>query len=151
MLRIILDASRPKENIEQIYEPKVWFLEVNGVAIAYQIVLFYKDTAVFVKTSFNQDFNKLSPGKFLINSVIREVFEKGTVTKIDFVTNLPFARVWKPFFEGRTNVIIGKTPLLFQVIQGALRYARVLVNESFLVKIPIVFNVLKVLESRIQI
>lgn len=151
MLRIILDASKQTENIKPVYESEVWFLEVNGTAVAYQIVQYYKDIAVFVKTSYNKDFNRVSPGKFLINNLIREVFKKGTVTKIDFVTNLSFVRVWNPLCEGRTNVIVGKTPLLLQLIQDTLRQARIIIKKSFLINNQIVLNVLKIVESRIQI
>jgi len=120
-LRIILEASQPNGEVEPLYESKVWFLDVDGVAIAYLIVLSYKGTAVFIKTSFNAHFKRFSPSKFLINSVIREVFRKETVNKIDFVTNLPFIKAWKPLCEHRTRVIMEVNPFLSRVIRVVLR------------------------------
>jgi len=120
-LRSVLDASLPCDGVTPIFEPKVWFLEVDGQAIAYLLVLFYKQIAVFAKTSFNISFKKYSPGKFLLHSAIREVFTKNGVKKIDFITNLPLVRLWNPLSEHRTNVKIEKHRFLSYVLSVLLK------------------------------
>jgi hypothetical protein len=150
MLRIILEASQPNGEVESIYESEVWFLEVNGVEIAYQIVLLYKGTAFFVKTSFNSNFKSFSPGKFLINGVLREVFTKGTVNKIDFITNLPFIQAWKPLCERRTQLIIEKNPFLSYVIPVVLG-VRESKNRSFVFNLQLIAKVLRAFQSYLRI
>ncbi len=105
-LRIILRASQQKGEIEPIYEAKVWFLEVEGQAIAYLLVMLYKGTAIFVKTSYDARFKEISPGRFLMNATIREMYRKGNVKKIDFISDLPVVQIWKPLCENRTKVNI---------------------------------------------
>jgi len=149
LLRIISEASQPNGEVEPIYESQVWFLEVNGVEIAYQIVLFYKGTAVFMKTSFSEKFRSFSPGKFLINAVIREVFRKGTINKIDFVTNLPFVQDWKPLCEHRTLLTIEKNTFLSYIIPVVLSLTESK-NRSLLLNTQIIAKVLRAFQSYLQ-
>ena len=76
------------------YKRSVWFLELNGQIIAYCLVVQYKGTAYISKTSYNNQFRHLYPGIYLINVVIRELFNSGCVRLIDFMTNLPFMQIW---------------------------------------------------------
>jgi hypothetical protein len=151
ILHIILDGSQTKDGTEPIYEPEAWFLEVNGVPIAYQIVLHYKGTACFIKTSYDLQFKKYSPGTFLIDSVIREIFKKGTVKKIDFVTNLAFVKVWKPTCQHRIQVTIENKARGLSVIRKVLKRARELREKSSFSNNPRVSALLKVIESKMPI
>lgn len=151
MLQIILDASQTTEKIEPIYSPKVWFLEINGLPIAYQIVLLFKEQACLIKTSYDADFKKYSPGKFLSDEVIHELFKMGNVKKIDFITNLPFVQVWKPTCQNRIQITIEKKSLGLSVIRRLLKLARELRKRYFFSKYSRFSAVLTIIESKIPI
>lgn len=119
LLHIILRASQKQGEIVPSYEIKVWFLEVKGQTIAYLLMMLYKGTAFFVKTSYDAQFKEISPGKFLMNETIRKMHINGNVKKIDFITNLPIVQIWKPMCENRTKLIIKKN-MRFSII---LRFA----------------------------
>ena len=72
----------------------VWFLELDGKPIAYQLVLQYKEVAYFVKTSYNERYKRLSPGAYVINSAIRDMCNRSEVKEIDFLTDLPSYQTW---------------------------------------------------------
>lgn len=133
-LRGFLKAHQPKGEIEPICDSEIWFLEVDGLAIAYQIVLLYKGTAVFAKTSYDGRFKSFSPGKFLLNGIIREVFSKRNVKKIDFITNLPFVQIWNPVCENRTRVTIERHHFLSATVR-------------FVHEIPLIRNFVKLVKN----
>jgi len=111
-LHSLLKVSQQTDCHEQLYSTKVWFLEVNQQPIAFQMVIFYKSTAVFIKTSFNNKFKKCSPGKFLMNAVIKESFSAEAVKRIDFSTNLPVVKAWNTQCEERTDVHVQRDSVL---------------------------------------
>lgn len=115
-LRIILETFTSNKEAEQKYDCKIWFLEVNDHPVAYQIVIIYDGVASFVKTSYDKKYRNFSPGFFLINEVIREMFKKG-LTKIDFFTDLPFLQSWDPTTEKRTRIFFKKKSAMFSVIR----------------------------------
>lgn len=90
------------------YKRSVWFLELNGQEIAYCLVVQYKGTAYIAKTSYNNQFRRLYPGIYLINAVIREFFNSGSVTMIDFMTNLPFMEIWTDKRLSRIRFLLTK-------------------------------------------
>ena len=120
LLRIILEASEANKETAQKYESEIWFLHINGVPAAYQIVLIYGGTAYFIKTSYDENFKQFSPGVFLINDMIREFYPKG-LSKIDFMSNLPFVQSWKPTTEKRTKLIVRKKSTFFSLIRFLLK------------------------------
>ena len=138
-------------DVEPVFESEVWFLEVNNLPIAYQIVLIYKGTAFFVKTSFNEKFRKFSPGKFLIDFVLQEFFRKANVNKIDFITNLAFVSAWKPLLEPRKKFIIGKSSKLLRTFLYGLIIAQVLTERSVFKKMVPLFKILKFLELAVSV
>ena len=119
-LEIILNESQPKENLEPIYTPEVWFLEINGQTIAYRLILVYKGTASFVKTSYNLQYRKFAPGKFLLRNMLEHFFRKRVdITKLDFVTNLPVMQMWNPIHVPRTTINIERNHLLCSTVNMA--------------------------------
>ena len=111
-LMAFLNAFQQRSD-SSYYDSEVWFLELNGRAIAYQLSLFYRGVSFFIKTSYDARFGKVSPGKFLINSAIRELFRRKTVNMVDFITDLPFHRIWNPLICKRERVYIERKPVLF--------------------------------------
>jgi len=104
-----------ENNNEIFFESKVWFLELDGLPIAYQLVLKHNKTAFFMKTSFDKRFKRISPGKFLINELIKHVFMEQSVERIDFVSNQPFVKVWNPLMVDRTQIRIKRSPFASKV------------------------------------
>jgi hypothetical protein len=76
------------------FKRSVWFLELNGQAIAYSLVIQYKGTAYMMKTSYNNQYRRLYPGIYVNNEAIRDLFNCGRIRMIDFMTNLPAMRTW---------------------------------------------------------
>jgi Acetyltransferase (GNAT) domain len=98
------------------FSRNVWFLELNGQAIAYTMVLQYKGTAYTCKTSYKKQYRKLSTGIYLKNAVIRDLFNSGRVRMIDFMTNLPFQERWTSTHLSRVEFSLSKGifPNLFE-------------------------------------
>jgi hypothetical protein len=119
ILPIFLKTSQKQGEIVPIFETKVWFLEVKGQTIAYLLIIFYKGTAFFVKTSYDARFKAISPGKFLMHETIREMHINGNVKKIDFITNLPIVQIWKPLCNSRTTLIIKKNMYFSTILRFA--------------------------------
>lgn len=103
-LSLVLNSIYQTET--SIFDSKVWFLELENLPIAYQLVLKRKRTDYFIKTSFDSRFNHASPGIFLINHLIEQTFREKTADKIDFISNQPFVKSWKPTIKNRTKIII---------------------------------------------
>jgi len=91
---------------------KVWFLEFEGHPIAYSLSIQYKETAFFAKTSYDDRYRRFSPGKYIVNEAIRELFNKRQVKKIDFLTNLPFHQTWTSISASRVRLILSRKNLV---------------------------------------
>jgi hypothetical protein len=76
------------------FKRSVWFLELNDHAIAYTLVIEYKGTAYVAKTSYKYQYRKLSPGIYINNVMVRDLFNSDRIKTIDFTTNLPFYKYW---------------------------------------------------------
>ena len=68
-----------------------------------------------MKTSFDQRFRGVTPGKFLINELVKRVFVEQSVERIDFVSNQPFVKVWNPLIKDRMQIRIKKSPFVSEV------------------------------------
>jgi hypothetical protein len=139
LLHIFFRASQANGDVEPIYKSEVWFLELNGQAIAYVLVFIYKGTAFFVKTSYNLQFKKYAPGKFLTNEIIREIFRAKIVTRIDFVTNLPDDKIWNPLCEKRVKIIVRRKSIIVSFLSFIYKnlYHKVLSLQYNYIKIII--------------
>lgn len=90
------------------FKRSVWFLELNGKPIAYTLVLQYKGTAYTCKTSYNKEYRRFSPGIYLKNVAIRDLFDSGKIKMIDFMTNLPFHERWTSTRLSRVEFFLSK-------------------------------------------
>jgi hypothetical protein len=118
---ILKGVERNKEG-KSYFESEVWFLELNNTPIAYVLAMKRKKTEFFAKTSFDARFKDAAPGIFLMNFLIERVFMNKIAEKIDFISNLPFAQVWKPLVVKRIN---------YRILRNAgLSKARVIVFEN---------------------
>jgi CelD/BcsL family acetyltransferase involved in cellulose biosynthesis len=115
-LNPILRASKTDEKTNPIYASEVWFLESAGQPIAYTLVLLYKETAFLVKTSYNSEFKKFGPGNLLTTEILHNLFQRKSVTKIDFVTNLLGDKIWKPACKNRIRITLNRNLLLSKLL-----------------------------------
>jgi hypothetical protein len=107
-LMTIIKAMQNTVKIEPAFKWNVWFLELKNQTIAYHLVLQYKETAFFAKTSYDKKYGQLYPGKYLCNFIIHELFNEKEVKNIDFLTDLPFHRTWTSICLPRAKVTLAK-------------------------------------------
>jgi len=106
-LKWILDSSNnlghnvPKLNL------KIWFLELNDQPIAFTLIFDFKRTAFIVKTSFAEKFRKMSPGFFVNNAAIQDIFNKREVENIDFLSSNSLVKDWDPCILPRMRLTVG--------------------------------------------
>jgi CelD/BcsL family acetyltransferase involved in cellulose biosynthesis len=108
-LSIITETSEElAKRMSPEFDYSVWLLKLNDSPIAYNLVLKYKQTAYFVKTSYIQKYHSLSPGIFLWNEMIHKFLDEQKVSNIDFLTEMPFMRIWTNQCRQRTRFLITK-------------------------------------------
>ena len=91
---------------------KIWFLELNDQAIAYDSVIEYKGTAYFLKTSYAEKYRQLNPGIFICNYLISDQFRRQENKTIDFLTNLPYLKRWNVICSPRVRFTLSKGVML---------------------------------------
>ena len=97
-----------------------WFLELDGQELAYVLALQYKNVAYFAKTTYDERYERLAPGVYLVNAVIRELFDKCQIRKIDFLTDLPFMQTWTSLCLPRIRITMSRMSVLTALIKFAL-------------------------------
>jgi hypothetical protein len=100
---ILFGVERSREG-EWLFKTEVWFLNLNHKPIAYVLAFKSNKTVFFAKTSFNLRFKAVSPGIFLMNDLIETIFKENIFEKIDFYSNLPFVRAWRPLVLERIKL-----------------------------------------------
>ena len=114
-LSMILNGAMETSEQDENFKWQVWFLEVDGLNIAYSLVLIFKQTAYIVKTSYDKNYRKYYPGIFINNAAIQDLFRSGNIKVIDWLTDLEFHRNWTSLSLPRVKVLISrrKLPVLF--------------------------------------
>jgi hypothetical protein len=120
VLMMVWEGSKHMSSIEPDLRPSVWFLELNDQSLAYALVIEYKETAYFAKTSYDERYRRFSPGIYVLNTAIRELFNERTTTKIDFHTALPFVRTWTSLRLTRVRIMIPQGKLLLAILFSIL-------------------------------
>lgn len=116
-LQHVLQAVKQNQIHKTFFDSEIWFLDLDGVPISYVLVLKYKKRVFFLKTSYDNRYKSLGPGKFLINDLIEKIFKEKSAYEIDFITSLPFTKVWKPIIKKKTTIKIQKNPLKSKIKQ----------------------------------
>jgi hypothetical protein len=109
--------------------PDVFFLELNGAPIAYAIVCKIDGVAYIAKTSYDNRYLHFYPGQYVQHTAIRSLFDAKRVSRIDFMTDLPYHRKWTSLREPRE---------IFRISQSGLVFA---LCDFFIGKVP--YRVLK--------
>jgi hypothetical protein len=111
-LAVSLNSILETRNKETIFKWRVYFLELHGTAIAYVLILQEGGTAIINRTSYLADYKKFSPGMFLINYAIRELFNEGKVKITDFRADHSYQETWAPVCLSRIDTMIRAGTLL---------------------------------------
>jgi CelD/BcsL family acetyltransferase involved in cellulose biosynthesis len=132
-LHAIIEGSIHASASEPSFKCRVCFLELNGQAIAYALIMEYGKLAYSAKTSFAEEYRKLSPGVFIVNESIRALCDNGQVREMDFLTDLPFHKRWPSTMAMRVSVVVSRSRLysVFSRMLHASAYAhRAFLNIS---------------------
>jgi CelD/BcsL family acetyltransferase involved in cellulose biosynthesis len=124
-LHAIIKGSIHASASQPTFKCRVLFLELNGQTIAYALIMEYGKLAYCTKTSFAEEYRKLSPGVFIVNESIRALCDNGQVRAMDFLTDLPFHKRWPSTVAMRVSVAVSRSRLysLFNRILLATAYA----------------------------
>jgi CelD/BcsL family acetyltransferase involved in cellulose biosynthesis len=118
-LAMILNIMRGTAKKEPIFKWQVYFLELNGIAIAYVLVFRHKGTAIIKKTAYDAAYKSFCPGIFIINCAIRHLFNDAKVKVIDFCADHSYMKTWAPLCLPRITAKIRKG-LFLVLIERAL-------------------------------
>jgi hypothetical protein len=111
-LNWLLKSSSSTKYSRYGFKRKVWFLEIDNKPVAYQVVLQFRKTAYFAKTSFAKKYWKFGIGKFIKSEAVRGLFEEKEVQKIDFMTNLPMVEFFGAVCRQRVNIVLGDPKMI---------------------------------------
>lgn len=109
---MVWNASSLTDESSLDYNWIIYFLEMDGKAISFAIVLRYNGCSVLLKTSFDDRYRGFSPGKFVMNAAIRDQFEDDGVRTIELMTDLDVLGKWEPLRLPRARIIISNCRLL---------------------------------------
>ena len=89
-----LKAAERLAKIEPNFKWSVWFLDLNGKAVSYLLVAEYNGVACLVRTSYNLQYRRFSPGTVIQDAALQGLFIGGQNKYIDFLGDLPWIQVW---------------------------------------------------------
>jgi hypothetical protein len=118
------ESSNLFQGSSQILKRKIWFLELDNRPIAFSLMFEYKETAFIAKTSFVEKYRKASPGVFVNNAAVKDLFNKGKVNRIDFLTTMSLTSVWSPTTLPRIRFTLGGRSVI------GLQKARLMIRRA---------------------
>ena len=129
-LHAIIEGSIHASSSERSFKCRVCFLELNGQTIAYALIVEYGKLAYCAKTSFAEEYRKLSPGVFIVNESIRALCDNGQVKVMDFLTDLPFHKRWPSTMAMRLSVVVSQSR--FYAALSRMLHASAYAYQTFL-------------------
>ena len=111
-LAVTLNTLPETAKKESIIKWQVYFLELDGAAIAYVLIFRMKTTAIIKRTSYVAVYKRFSPGMFILNYAIRELFDEAKVKAIDFCADHPYQETWATLCLPRSDTKIRNGLLL---------------------------------------
>jgi len=122
-LFMIWKGSQYTARTQPDFKWSIWFLELNDQPLAYTLVLQYKGMAFLMKTSYDERFKRFSPGMYILNTAIRELFHKREVRNIDFLTDFPFERTWTSMCLPRVRVMMSPKGFSAIIVRASSKLA----------------------------
>lgn len=111
---------------------RVYLVSVKGRPIAYDMGVLLREKYYMLKTSFVEEFGKLSPGVYLRQYVIRDLIDFGGVREHDFLGDAETYKLrWTSQMRPHTNIFIYNTRSLKALaLHGAKSIHRRLKSRS---------------------
>jgi hypothetical protein len=118
LLTLFLSASERLAKIEPNFKWGVWFLELKGKVISYQLSIEYKEIVYFVKTSYDNEYRQFYPGIIVQHFAIQDQFAKRQNKCVDFVSDLPYQQKWTDVCLSRLRIQLtkGTLPTFIQLV-----------------------------------
>jgi hypothetical protein len=104
--------------------PLVWFLELNGIPIAFALVLILGGVAYQPNASYDARFKELAPGKVLDMKMFQDLFASGLVTRLEFFTAHGYMEPWASEVGRRDTFVIENHRGPFKVLRALQRNKR---------------------------
>jgi hypothetical protein len=105
--------------------PRLWLLELDGRPIAYAVALVLNRVAILCKTSYDRQYAGLYCGDYVQNAALKDLFDQQNVSRIDFLTPLPYHHRWTSLRSRRVRMIISRpVPILSALVTVSQRSKR---------------------------
>jgi len=110
---------------------RLGFLLLNELPIATQYWVVCDKTAYIMKTVYDQNFAKFSPGKILTFLMTKHVIDKDNVTQLDYLHgDEPYKRDWLPHYRERTAILLFNNNLRGRYLSFLFRNLMPFVGQS---------------------
>jgi hypothetical protein len=119
-LMMVWAGSQYMAKTEPDFKWSVWLLELNDQTLAYLLACQYKEVAYFTKTSYDGRYKRFTPGIYICNAAIRELFNKHRIRKVDFLTDLPFMETWTSLCSPRVRIVMSRKRVPHAIIKFVL-------------------------------
>jgi hypothetical protein len=106
---------------ESKFCPLFWLLELDSRPIAFFVATILGDVAYIHKTSYDMRYGHFSPGKVLAMKMFHDLFEAGSVSRIDFFTSYDYMRPWTSETLSRETFMIENHRGPFRLFMGLER------------------------------
>jgi hypothetical protein len=121
-LAVALNALRATEKNKSPFSWRVYFLELNGIPIAFDLFFTANGTAFLKRGSYDNTYRKFFPGFFLDNYVIQDLFNEAKVRVIDWCADHHYQKFWAPICLSRNDIeirsgLFGRALLKFPAVK----------------------------------
>jgi hypothetical protein len=103
---------------------QIHLLYVDGRPVAAQYTLVAGGTAYILKIGYDQDYAHLSPGVMLLDHLFRNVAPQSSINRIDFTTDMPWMKDWRPSRRELVEVFLFRPTLRGRLAGAYWRLAR---------------------------
>lgn len=100
-------------------------LRIDDHPAAFVVLLRYPGTIYFMQTGYHRDFAEASPGTYILSKVMQSCFEeKGSATRIEFLSSYPYLRKLADFTTERVEIKAYPTTLEGRLLSSAFHLWR---------------------------
>ncbi len=97
-------------------------LSISGDPSSFVLLLRYGDTAYAMQTAYVANYSNLSPGIYILTSVLERYFREKPVRRLDFITSYPYLRKLSNYTRGRLKLRLLPLSLRGALLKSFRRY-----------------------------
>jgi hypothetical protein len=97
--------------------------------IAFQIVIHHEEECYFVKTAYDREYGKYSPGNITFYLVVRDLFREERVKKMNLRTDYPYMGIWTPHREEFRSIAIFNERPKSRTLYHLVKISRPIITE----------------------